>query len=140
MTMKILLSGVAAVALAACNAQTGNESAGNNVSATNEAAPENAAGSANETAPASNTSASAELSRDYIVGRWTESDDCADAMDFRADGTLHTPMGEGGRWELNGDQLVNVGNPRALTVTVIDANTMETSNPEGTRRRVTRCR
>ena len=79
------------------------------------------------------------MSREYIVGRWTDTSDCADAMDFRADGTLHAPFGEAGRWELNGDKLINVGNPNQLTVRVIDQNTMETTSGTGSTTRVTRC-
>lgn len=139
--MKVtLIVGMAALALASCNAEAGNNSAGTNAAAENAAAPANEAAPANAAAAESNGTATAELSRDYVVGRWTDSPDCADAMEFRADGTLHSPAGDMGRWELNGDQLVNVGNPRALTIRVIDANTMETVNPEGATHRVTRCR
>lgn len=143
MTMRLTVAAVGLLALAACGG-----SAGNNSTAANEVAPAGNEAAANSAtpAPASNETAaapagSATLSRDYIVGRWTDTTDCADAMDFRADGTLHAPapIGEAGRWELNGDKLINVGNPNQLTVRVIDQNTMETTNASGNATRVTRC-
>ena len=138
MKTKLILAGTAALALAACNTASGSENAGDNAAtADNAAAPADAAANAGNPAPAG---ASAELTRDYVVGRWTASGDCADAMDFRADGTLGAPGGDdAGRWELNGNRLINVGNPRELTAAAIDADTMEITNPEGEARRVTRC-
>lgn len=142
MTMRTIFAAATLLALVACNAPAGNNSAAaNDVAPGNEAATNSAtpAPVGNETAAA--PAGSATLSRDYIVGRWTDTTDCADAMDFRADGTLHapTPLGEAGRWELNGDRLVNVGNPNELTIRVIDQNTMETTNSAGRTTRVTRC-
>lgn len=141
MTMRTTLAGAALLALAACNAPAGNNSSEANAAApagnqtvANEAAP---APAGNETAAA--PAGSATLSREFIVGRWTETSDCADAMDFRADGSLHAPFGDAGRWELDGDKLINVGNPNQLTVRVIDQNTMETTNGSGRTTRVTRC-
>ncbi len=138
MKITTILAGASALVLMACNAQDGNQSGGDDAAAENAAAPANAVAAA--PAPAAPAAGSTELTRDFIVGRWTDSGDCADALDFRADGTLQAPFGDGGRWELNGNRLINVGNPRELTVTVIDADTMDTANPDGATRRVTRCR
>ncbi len=135
MRTKLILVGAAAFALAACNAQAGNQSDGNEAAA-NVAAPANEATAAPAPAPATT---SGTFSRDLMVGRWTDSGDCADALNFAADGTLQGPFGDGGRWEVNGNRLINVGNPRELTITVIDADTLDTTTPEGETRRVTRC-
>ena len=79
------------------------------------------------------------LDRDYIVGRWTNSGDCADAIEFRADGGMVGPFGEDARWELRGDRLFMVGNPDPLRIAVVDERTMTTTGPSGNTRRATRC-
>lgn len=144
-----ILAGAALLALAGCNnpgGADGNNSADANVAITVEngastAAPANAADAAPPVA--SNTAASTgpAPTRDYVVGRWTDTGNCADAIDFQADGTLVGPGGGGQteRWELNGNQLAMVGNPMPLTVAVVDQNTMDTTNTQGRTRRVTRC-
>ena len=143
MKTRISLAAAALVLVSCGGTPAGNES---NVAADNTAAPaDNAAeapaqpaGGANVAAPAGE-GASASLSRDYIVGRWTETGDCADAIEFRADGSLIGPFGESARWELRGNELYMVDNPEPLVVTVVDANTMETVHTGGRTRRPTRC-
>ena len=66
-------------------------------------------------------------------------DDCAEAAtEFRADGTFVFPWGDTGTWSLAGDQLQLTGNTSALTVRVVDRNTLEISSP-GRTYRSTRC-
>lgn len=149
MRNRAMLAGAALLALAGCDSlggAGGNNSADANVAITVEnsasaAAPANAAEAAPP--PAGNTVASTgpAPTRDYIVGRWTDTGNCADAIQFQADGTLLGPGGGGQpeRWELNGNQLAMVGNPMTLTVAVVDQDTMDTTNTEGRIRRVTRC-
>ena len=130
------------LALAACGSTAANDSvdAGNaataNVAdpAANQAKPDEATNSATAT-PA----AGAALTQEYIVGRWTDSGNCADAIEFRADGAMVGPFGQDARWELRGSDLYMVGNPDPLRMTVVDQRTMEMVRPSGDRRRATRC-
>jgi hypothetical protein len=136
MKMRYLAATGLLVALAACGGTAGNEAnvAGNAVDAP-------AANSA-EPAPAQATTAAADLStmsQAYIVGSWGEGADCADPLEFKADGTMGGSMFDGERWRLEGNQLIMVGNPNALTVTRIDDNHMTTANTQGRTVTVTRC-
>lgn len=147
MAYRILLVSTAALMLAACggsaeNATVANAAgeAGLNAAAAadteNEAAPalENAA--APVTAAAPTASAGAAPTRDFIVGKWGENGDCTLAIEFRADGTMIGPFE---RWELNGAKLTMVGAPEAMTLSVVDQNTMESRLGTGAPRRITRC-
>lgn len=71
----------------------------------------NVAVAAEAAAPVVNTAAPAAVSAggavtaDYMVGKWSAmSEDCADTIEFRKDGTAATPFGEG-KWSLVGDKL-----------------------------------
>ena len=124
------------LALAACGGTAGNETevAGNAA----EAPAANTA--AAEPAPAPTAAADlSTMSQAYIVGSWSEGADCADALEFKADGTMGGSMFDGERWRLEGNQLIMVGNPDALTVTRIDDNHMTTANTQGRTVTVTRC-
>ena len=112
--------------LSGCGGQAGNDSTANAGSEANQAA---AAGNEAEAAPADNATASAAPvaaggapTREFVVGRWGEAPNCDLAIEFRADGTMDGPF-DG--WSLEGNQLTMVGNPQAMTLTVIDQNTME---------------
>jgi hypothetical protein len=48
------------------------------------------------------------VSRQMLIGRWTDSGDCGVAIDFFSDGRFTVPTG-GGRWTLTGDQLSFIG-------------------------------
>ena len=143
MKTRYTLAGAAIFALAACGTPAGNESGeANNSAVVADPMPP----AANDAKPADNATSDAAapagdgaLTRDYLVGRWTNSGDCGDAIEFRADGSMTGPFGETAQWELRGDQLFMVGNPDPLTVVVIDQATMQTTNPGGTQRRATRC-
>ncbi len=122
------------LALAACGGTAGNEA---NVAGNAADAP-----AANTAEPAPATTAAADLStmsEAYIVGSWGEGADCADPLEFKADGAMGGSMFDGERWRLEGDQLIMVGNPNALTVTRIDDNHMTTANSQGRTVTVTRC-
>lgn len=126
------------VVLAACGGTAGNEA---NVAGNSADGPV-ANTAAAEPAPAPATTAAADLStmsQAYIVGRWGEGGDCADPLEFKADGTMAGSMFDGERWRLDGDQLIMVGNPNALTVTRIDDDHMTTANSQGRTVTVTRC-
>jgi len=133
------------LALTACGGQAANnstEAANDSTTAGNAAAPSDqpVEAPANATAAAAPPAGgSATLTRDYIVGRWTNTGDCADAIEFRGDGSMAGPFGEDARWELRGDQLFMVGNPDPLRIVVVDERTMTTTGPSGNQRRATRC-
>ena len=48
------------------------------------------------------------VSRELLIGRWTDTGDCAVVIQFFADGRFTVPTG-GGRWTLTGDQLSFIG-------------------------------
>jgi len=158
--MKPTLSAAAAalLALAACGGDGGeaaNESAANqadaapganeaaggkdpaNETAAGDAAPPAAAGEAGPRATAS--SPSGEI-RALLIGRWTDSGDCGDATEFRADGSFTSPVGAG-RWTLENEYLTLSGaGPNAeVAVQVIDRQVMETVSPAGRIGRWSRC-
>ena len=144
------LAGAAAAAslllLAACGGETrdaANESANAAAPAANVTAPaDNAAAAAAEedaAAAAGGAVGDGTLSREYLVGRWTEMDDCAEgATEFRADGTFLFPWGDSGRWSLDGDRLTMSSNTDTLRLRVVDRNTLEISSPSRAYRSV-RC-
>jgi hypothetical protein len=80
------------------------------------------------------------MSEAYLVGRWAGPEEtCADATEFRADGTLHGSIFEGEPWRLEGDRLFIADMPEAQTVVRVDDNHMTSTNAQGTARTVTRC-
>ena len=126
--------------LAACGGGA-DKSASSAVGSANEAAPAApAAAPGNAVNQAAATPAAAgdgTVTREYLVGRWTEEEmnDCAGAAtEFRADGTFAFPWGDTGQWTLAGDQLTMTGNSNALTLRVVDPNTVEIRSPSRTYR------
>lgn len=85
--------------------------------------------------------APAPVERDYIVGAWTDGDDCAAAVSFAGDGTFATADGGAGLWGLDGAELVlaGAGGVRTLRITPVDQDTMEVVNEDGSRGTSTRC-
>jgi hypothetical protein len=80
------------------------------------------------------------LTRGLLIGRWTDTGDCANSIEFSADGTFMTTAGAGGRWLLSGDQLTFQGNS-AVTVR-LRAQTRDTitlTNADGSTGSSTRC-
>lgn len=55
------------------------------------------------------TAASMAVTRDVVVGRWTDNGDCSDVVEFMADGSFRTTGGATGRWTLAGDRLTFQG-------------------------------
>lgn len=49
------------------------------------------------------------VTRDFLLGRWTDTGDCSDAVDFFSDGRFVTTDGAAGRWTLQGNQLSFIG-------------------------------
>jgi len=50
------------------------------------------------------------VTRDFLIGRWTDTNDCTDAVDFFADGRFLTTEGASGRWVLENGRLSFIGN------------------------------
>lgn len=81
------------------------------------------------------------VGRDFIIGAWTDSGDCSAAVAFEADGSLITPGGGEGQWELDGDNLVVTGarGETRLHIIAVDQDTMEMIAEDGAHGRSTRC-
>ena len=50
------------------------------------------------------------VTHSFLIGRWTDNGDCANNVEFFADGRFVTSGGAAGRWTLDGDRLSFVGN------------------------------
>lgn len=133
MKVHAMLAISAGLVLAACGGPAANDStaAGDNAAEANGAEPATV-----EAGPAATATAGAAPTREFVVGRWGDDGDCTLAIDFRADGTTDGPFGN---WTLDGDRLSMADNPQAMTVSVIDQNTMESRLDGGPPRRMTRC-
>jgi len=145
----ILAAATAVLTLAGCNrAVTTNTSAN---AAGNTAAPNVAA---NTTAPTADggklndgggavpaaSSGTVRLDRAFLLGRWTDDNDCNNVIAFNQDGGFVTANGGTGLWNLDGDRLTMTGNQTAtLRVVPIDQNTMTVINADGSLGRSTRC-
>lgn len=103
------------------------------------AAPASAQWSDSATTDAS--AAAPPVERDYIVGAWTDGDDCAAAVSFAGDGTFATADGGAGLWGLDGAELVlaGAGGVRTLRITPVDQDTMDVVNEDGSRGTSIRC-
>lgn len=89
--------------------------------------------------PASASGAPA-LDRAYVTGRWSDKEDCSDAVEFTADGRFVTADGRGGLWNLQGDEMTMSGNGTVtMRIVPIDQNTMTVVNTDGSLGRSTRC-
>jgi hypothetical protein len=77
----------------------------------------------------------------FMLGRWTGSGNCAEAVDFEADGTFATPEGIAGRWSMEGDRITLDEDDATTTVRVlaVDEDTIELRTEDGSSRRSTRC-
>ena len=81
------------------------------------------------------------VTRDWLVGRWATSGDCATAIEYKADGSF--PALSGATWTLSGDRLTtNIPNaaPQVSTVSHTGADAMrQTGANGGSRTDFTRC-
>lgn len=154
--LKLTAAAAALVGLSACDMLGLNKGGESNASAaSNVAAPANATAPANAAADASGgaggkpageagaTPASApfsgEVNTAFLIGRWTDNNDCNNVVEFRSDGTYTTPAGDG-MWSLNGDRLTFQGSSTvSAQVAAPDANTIMLTHDNGTLGRSTRC-
>ncbi|MBC7985115.1 MAG: hypothetical protein H7X93_00360 [Sphingomonadaceae bacterium] len=79
--------------------------------------------------------------RALIIGRWTDSGDCADATAIREDGSFASPSAGEGRWTLESEYLTLAGDRETIELAVqeIDRSAMATVNPMGRIGDWTRC-
>jgi hypothetical protein len=81
-----------------------------------------------------------QLSRAFIVGRWSDRGDCTDWVEFQNDGSFRSWDGVQAIWNLQDDRLTVTGaRSISLQVAVIDQNTISATNPDGSSGRPTRC-
>lgn len=77
----------------------------------------------------------------FLVGRWTDNNDCSNYIEFSSDSSFRTSDGQGqGIWALDGDRLTFQG-ARTITsrVQAPDANTITLIHADGSLGRSTRC-
>ncbi|MEA3017794.1 MAG: hypothetical protein QOI38_2516 [Sphingomonadales bacterium] len=75
----------------------------------------------------------------FLVGAWTDDDDCEETIEFLADGTFVAPTGEG-TWRLEGDLLTFVGSQTvSARAQAADEETILLIHPDSTLGRSTRC-
>jgi hypothetical protein len=152
----ILAAAAAMLTLAGCNRAGTNANASANGAAGNAAAPKPADGAAaNQAAPQTadagklnegggavpaSSSGAVRLDRTYVMGRWTDDDDCSNVIEFTQDGRFIAPNGGTGLWNLDGDRLTMTGNQTAtIRIVPIDQNIMTVINDDGSLSRSTRC-
>jgi hypothetical protein len=155
--MATLAAAAALATLAGCNPLgiggnmgngAANEAAGNNAAGNkddgggNAAAPAaDAGGKLNEGGGAVPAAASGVvLDRTFIMGRWTDNEDCDNAIEFTQDGRFITAQGRGGLWNLDGDRLTLSGRDTGtMRIVPIDQDTITVVNEDGSLGRSTRC-
>jgi hypothetical protein len=77
----------------------------------------------------------------FLVGRWTDNNDCTQTIQFRDDGSFVTPDGGQGYWTLNGDRLTFQGTSTVTAqIAAPNADTIMLTHANGTVGRSTRCR
>ena len=80
------------------------------------------------------------LDRTYMLGRWTDDDDCDKAIEFTPDGRFIALDGGTGLWNLDGNRLTVTGNSTLVfRISPIDQNTMTVIDGNGALSRSTRC-
>lgn len=80
------------------------------------------------------------VDRAFLMGSWTDTNDCTNAVDFRADGTFLTTQGAQGRWTLEGDRLTFQGNSTVVArVQARDGDNITLTHPDGSVGASSRC-
>jgi hypothetical protein len=126
----------ALLTLAACGSgQTNAANEATNLAPTNETAA--------VTPPPAPAAADGALSADYLVGKWSAMrEDCSATIEFRKDGTVTTPLGDG-KWTLAGDKLTfdygDGSKQPASTITVLSADRIEILRGSGGKETEKRC-
>jgi hypothetical protein len=94
---------------------------------------------ANGAAPAAG---STQVTREFLVGRWTDNNDCNNTITFAADGTFTVPGGGTGLWVLDGERLTFQGaqGSRTARVQAPTPDAITLIQADGSIGRSTRCR
>jgi len=156
----ILAAAAATLGLAGCNmAGTSSNLSANAASGGNAAAPAKpteTAAATNQNSPVqtadagklnagggavpASSSGAVTLDRTFLLGRWTDDNDCSNAIAFNQDGGFVAANGGTGLWNLEGDRLTLSGNSTGtLRVVAIDQNTITVIHADGSLGRSTRC-
>ena len=89
------------------------------------------------TTPAAAPAKGEKPNKEFLIGKWGTNGDCALAIDLRPDGTSDGPFGN---WTYNDGVIGFVEEPDfKVSVTVIDDNTMESTNATDKTSKMTRC-
>lgn len=135
MKIQFAFAGAMALALAACGSADKPAAAASDAPKAADAAP---AASDSAAAPGAAPAKGAKPTKDFVVGKWGNDGDCTLAIDLKADGTSDGPFGN---WTYNDGVIGFADTPEAkITVTVVDANTMDSKNAQGGVHQMTRCR
>jgi len=126
MNYRVFAAAGAVLLLAACGSADDAEKAAS--AALKAAAPAEAPAAAEAAAPAGPAVAGAKPTKEFMVGKWGEDEDCTLAIDFKADGTMDGPAK---KWNLDDGKLEMVGMPQKMHLTVVYDKTME-SRLDGT--------
>jgi len=136
MKIRFALGLIAALALTACGGQT-KPAADTSVASATSVAPASVAApsevaTTSPVAPAKGD----KPTREFLIGKWGTNGDCTLAIDLRADGTSDGPFGN---WSYSDGVIGFADEPDfKVNVTVIDAQTMESTN-SGKTSKMTRC-
>jgi hypothetical protein len=95
-------------------------------------------------APAAGPAPEGGVTRQFLVGRWTDTGDCNNTVTFAQDGSFTSAGGASGLWVLDGDNLTFQGtgpggSNLSARVQAPDANTIMLIKPDGSIGRSTRC-
>lgn len=127
----------------ASNAAAGNAATASSGGAGNSAAPSaDAGGKLNEGGGATAAAAPGpvQLDRTFMMGRWTDNDDCGNVIEFTQDGRFIAANGGTGLWNLDGDRLTMSGRDTGtIRIVPIDQDTITVINQDGSLGRSTRC-
>jgi hypothetical protein len=137
MRIRFALGIIAALALTACGGQTKPAADTSSASATSGASASSATSSQVAARPTVALAAGDKPTREFLIGKWGTNGDCTLAIDLRADGTSDGPFGN---WTYTDGVIGFVDEPDfKVNVTVIDAQTMESTNDSGKTSKMTRC-
>lgn len=83
------------------------------------------------------TVAGGKPTKEFLYGKWGTDGDCTLAIDLRPDGTSDGPFGN---WSYTDGAITFADAPELkVNVTVLDDQTMESTNDQGKRTKMTRC-
>lgn len=127
----------AALVLAACGNQTKPVAESSESSTSSSAVSTSATSTPAAAGPATAPAKGEKPNREFVVGKWGTDGDCMMAIDLRPDGTSDGPFGN---WTYSDGVIGFVEEPDfKVSVTVLDPDTMESTNESGKKSKMTRC-